>query len=317
MRRFLVPVAIAAVMLVVLEGAVRLAFPEIGPLDTDRRLIRDNVFGTSAGIAPNATGVSHGALFTSDAYGFWKYESAADTSLPAWLLIGDSVTMGIGVDPDSTFAGILVASLDSVAVLNASLIGYSVADYARALNALLSEDPPHPYRIASVSVVWCLNDVYADLTAGNPNQNLRQSLGRPLSWIRRHFYTYQWLKNAVTDRAADYYEFDRAFYENDARYVERSVALLVQMRQLAARRQVSFNVVLLPYRHQLTSGDADVFLPQRLLAGALERVGVPVTDLSNLEGSRVRPERLYRFGDGIHFSAAGHRRLAERLMANR
>lgn len=68
-----------------------------------------------------------------------------------------------------------------------------------------------------------------------------------------------------------------------------------------------------PYRHQLTNRDPDVFFPQRLLESELKQHGIIVTDLSDLGVSSGHPERLYRPGDGIHFSEAGHRRV-ERLL---
>ena len=62
-------------------------------------------------------------------YGFRETSVKIDTTKKSWLILGDSVTMGIGAEADSTFAGILHSSLDSINILNPSIIGYNNIDY--------------------------------------------------------------------------------------------------------------------------------------------------------------------------------------------
>jgi hypothetical protein len=54
----------------------------------------------------------------SNALGGWKYKKQIADSLNKWLLLGDSVTMGIGIDNDSTFAGIMDKSFRDVNRIN-------------------------------------------------------------------------------------------------------------------------------------------------------------------------------------------------------
>jgi hypothetical protein len=135
--------AIALLFVGALEMFVRLTIPEIQELGTDASLITPNTYGPSAGLTPNCTAKCYGAAVRTDSEGFIQYSSNDLDHGPSWLILGDSVTMGVGVNSDSTFSGLLAASLDSLKVLNPSLIGYSSRDYVNVLRVLL---PPPPAR---------------------------------------------------------------------------------------------------------------------------------------------------------------------------
>src|SRR5512136_2846941 len=106
LRRYLyiafVNILIASTLLAGLEATIRLALPEISELGTDHNLAIDPFYQNSAALRPYAVGTSEGVRFSVDRYGFWKYAHEADTTKPGWLILGDSVTMGVGVEPDST-----------------------------------------------------------------------------------------------------------------------------------------------------------------------------------------------------------------------
>lgn len=315
-RVVLVNGVLAALLLLGLEGAVRLARPEITPVGTDAALLQDSVYAATPGLRPHAAGTSNGARLQVDARGFWRYAAAAPAGRPGWLFLGDSVTMGLGVAPDSTFAGRLAAGQDTLAVLNPALLGYDVQDYRNVLDHLLNAPPAATPHLARVTLFWCLNDAYsaAPGTAG-PGQEVRDLGGPFLTFVRRHFFTYQWLKATLFDRARTYYEHDRQLYT--AAVVNAVARDLRAMHARAAARGISFEVVLLPYAYQLRQAEApDAFRPQQLLGARLTAAGVPVYDAAPfLLTHAAEPEALYLYGDGIHLSAAGHRLVAAFLAA--
>lgn len=55
------------VLLLLLEGGVRLIHPEITAVGTDQRLVADGRFGDVPGPRPHAVGTSNGAAFRADA----------------------------------------------------------------------------------------------------------------------------------------------------------------------------------------------------------------------------------------------------------
>lgn len=308
-------ILMTAVLLLFIEIAVRTLYPEITSMGTDSNLMRPHVYLNSSALRPNASGLSCGAEFSVDPYGFWKYSAAFDSARPSWLLLGDSVTMGMGVNPDSTFAGRLAAAVDSCNILNAAWIGYSSTDYRHVLEGLLAHKSAKSRsfpNIKRITLFWCLNDVYAGL-AGEPGQTVRQISGDLLKFLKLHYFTYQWLKALLFDRSRDYYLHDRGLYENGGAHLSAAMADLREALALASENNLRFEIVLLPYEYQLRQANDD-FLPQEVMQTALQNLNITVHDATEyLRSQEGRPATLYRFGDGIHFSPRGHAVLAEFL----
>src|SRR5687768_7200136 len=93
-------------LLLVLEAGTRLLKPEINYQDTERTLLRENAFGTSYGWKQNASGICFGKRVYTDGDGFRKMASP-ESYKDSWLMLGDSVTFGVGVETRDTFAQLL------------------------------------------------------------------------------------------------------------------------------------------------------------------------------------------------------------------
>lgn len=325
-RRFafvaLVNLLVTALLLAALETAIRLAIPEIQELGTDRNLVIDPFYENSAALRPLATGTSDGVRFSVDKYGFWKYAQGADTTKPGWLLLGDSVTMGLGVDPDSTFAGRLAAASTTQSILNYSWIGFSSADYVNVTKGLLGAEKKTgtPFKIRHVTVFWCLNDVYAGFDmGGDPGQGVRDFAGGFLPFVKSHLRTYQWLKALLFDRPSTYFNNDVRYYERGSKFLDAAVRDLAALDSLCREQGIRFDVVMLPYEFQLRSGYVPASSPQTVLKGRLDSLDIRSYDASaSFAAAAPLSTRLYRYGDGIHLSSEGHRAmfffLAENLM---
>ena len=301
---------VLAGLLGLVEGAVRLVRPEIGPVGVDRRLFVAGAFGASPGLRPGATGRAGGAVFAVGAHGHWRY-TAGGAGRAGWLFLGDSVTMGPGVPPDSTFAGRLAAWADTLAdplaVWNPSLVGYASDDYVRVLEAHLARGG-----VRRVTLFWCLNDVLAGRPVATLPAGARRLDGPLMRFVRAHVRTYTWAKAALADRPKAYHLHDRALYAPERGYLGAALDYLRRMAEACRRRGVPFAVVLLPYEYGLRTGDR---APQRRLVEALGSAGISALDLS--EGLRAQPgppSGLYLYGDGIHLSARGHRAVAALLV---
>jgi hypothetical protein len=120
-------IAATTAILILLELGIRILASDIRPEGTSSSLAIDSVYGSSAALRPGASGYTGGARVAVDALGFWKYSDQSDSLQDGWLLLGDSVTLGIGIEPDSTFAGRLSEG-SRYSLHNASWIGYSSSD---------------------------------------------------------------------------------------------------------------------------------------------------------------------------------------------
>lgn len=321
-RRILLVIVVnvmtVAVLLSGVEWGVRIFYPELKPVGTSAALIKDEAYGASRGLRPNATGKSNGALFRVDDKGMLSYARSYNPAQKSVLFLGDSVTMGIGVDPDSTFAGLMSQAMDTINVLNPSLIGYNVQDYRRLLKAWVADDDRRTkYGIEHVLLFWCLNDVYTDTVPLNePGSIVRSIGGALLPWVRRHAMSYQWLKGMVTDRPAAYFLHDTALYDKDNALFIASMDLLADIQRLCQEKGVKLEVILLPYAYQLRDeAQAADFIPQALMRDQLKARDIAVLDMlpylrQSNQGGR---ESIYLWGDGIHFAPSGHRKLAHWL----
>ncbi len=302
-----------AVLLLVLEGAVRVARPDVQPAGTDQGLFLDSAFvdarGRTTGLRPGATGQANGETVRVDGDGFHAYAGnleAAD-SAGVWLWLGDSVTFGVGVVQDSTVAGRIAARQDTARVLNPSVLGWGTADYRRRLQAAL-EAGLRPDR---VTLVWCLNDADPSRPSATGEVSaLEDAKRKTVAWLNVHSRLYRIAKDAALDRPARYYAYDRQLYQ-DARLDSAFMDLEAVARDLEGVG-IPLEVVVVPYEPQLRpDGDRSA---QEVLVPRLRSLGVPVLDLfdsfARVEGD---PAGLYLWSDGIHLSERGHAVAADAI----
>jgi hypothetical protein len=298
------------------EILVRLFIPAIGPQGTDRILYAGNRYGASHGLKPNSSGRSNGAIVRVDENGFRKTSVKSKASKSGWLLLGDSVTLGIGVEEDRTFAGILQSGFPRVNIFNPSMIGYNVEDYGRVFHHFI-EDRGNDLKINRVLLFWCLNDLYSDHDAVElPGGQIRVRFGKGLNLLRSHSRFYFYLKTLLFDRPRSYFLFDLRRYESTPAQVTDAVGKVVEIRQACARKGIRFTVILLPNEYQLRSGGNASNMPQRVLTAEMEKRGIQMLNpLDYLKDSGVNSRDLYLYGDGIHLSAKGHEKMADFLFS--
>ena len=318
--------AVLAGLLLVAEALVRLLAPGVVPAGADDALfvLRPHAAGAAWHLRPSAAGESYGVRIAVDRNGNQVYPAETDadddTTAANWLLLGDSVTMGLGVAPDATFAGRL-AALPGLRVRNPSVLGWAAPDYRRAVAGHRG--------MAAVTLVWCLNDLYPDglpipiataaaTAAAAPRATLGQrtfqfaksAAAGPLAWLNRHSRLYRWARTVPTDAAGRTYAYDRALYTDAARQPDRDRAFaeIAGLRDTLAARGVPLTVVLVPESPQVGTGDT---APQDTLRARLAVLGVRTLDLAPVLS---RPEHFLT-GDATHLSPAGHAVAARALRA--
>ena len=306
--------AVFAALLLALEGAVRVARPDVGPAGSEAALLVDSAFvdaeGRTPGLRPGAVGRANGETVRVDGSGYHLLAGnvTAPDSAGVWLWLGDSVLFGLGVPADSGLAGRVALAQDTARALSPAVLGWGTQDYRRRLDAALRAG----LRPARVTVVWCLNDADPGRPSAPGTVPLLVDWRRKATvWLNAHSRLYRLAKGVALDRPARYYAYDRTFYEPLAE-VERPPAradtALAHLRAVAdtlAARDIPLDVVVVPYEPQLRpGGDA---LPQEVLVPRLRSWGLPVLDLlPAFRAAGGEPERLYLWSDGIHLSAAGH-----------
>ena len=300
------------IFLFLLESSTRIFFPQIKPQGTDKNIYSENIYYDSHGLKPLSSGLSNGALVKINQYGFREYSTKIDTTKKSWLILGDSVTMGIGVEADSTFAGRLQTRNDSINILNPSIFGYAIKDYENLTNYFLIKRK-NDFRISKIFLFWCLNDIYIDVPDfETPGGSLRHVLGDLLKTIRTKSRFYMLLKTLLFDRPKSYYLFDKKIYDSTRPELKNALKKLSVINRLAQNQQIDFTVILLPYEYQIRKLKSPELKPQRMMSSNFYQKGIEFFDpIYYLVDSKIVSKKIYLFGDGIHLSDLGHRLIAD------
>ena len=316
----LVNILIVIFLFFLLELAVRLFFPQIQLSGTDSSLYQDSVYFNTPGLKPNSSGKSYGAFKEVNDDGFWKYSRSKtfEKNKSRWLFLGDSITMGIGVDNDSSFAGLINTQKDSIEILNAALIGYSGYAYLNVIKKLFEKDQ-NALNIKKVFIFWCLNDVYDFFpTSNSPHYEDKSILGGAIKLLTNNFKAWHLFKELFSDRQKDYFLFDNQFYSPSDSLFNRTIINIEKCASIVSSFNAEFDVIILPYEYQVRNfSNRELFQPQRVLYKQLSQSGVKCFDLSDyFKPYQSDSKSLYLFGDGIHFSNKGHRLISKIFLEN-
>lgn len=328
--------AAVAVLLVLFETAVRLAMPEVRPLGVDASLFEPAKYGPSYGYRADARGVSMGAAVVTDGNGFridpdMRPVGPEDRVL---MVAGDSVSVGIGVEAQDSFAFLLDRLSRERRVVNAAVTGHALDDTLRVLEHALAER-----RVDRVVLGLCLNDFQAasqgallpgiaatptpaeaeaapaDL-ARYPDPVLRWLRQANDAWLdvngllRAHSRGYLVAKALAADTQRNHFMAELEFY----RRPDAAAAIDARFAALAAladAHDTPIDIVVFPFEYQLREREEALLEPQRLIRAAAERRGFRVLDLYEpfrryIEARDMPADALYLFGDPMHLSPQGH-----------
>lgn len=310
----LINILIPVVFFGLLELLIRFSYPEIQPAGTDKNLFGENKYFSSMGLKPNSEGLSNGKIIHTDEFGFRKSSVPLNQKKRSRVFLGDSVTLGIGVEDDSTFAARIQNQNPDFNVINCSLIGYDISDYENLTDYFATGKSG--FQVESITIFWCLNDIYGKSvnSVELPGGNARNYFGEILSFLRTQSRLFLFAKKMFTDRPKSYYEFDLGFYQ-DSTKLNSAVFDIQKMDSLCKSQNIEFNIVFLPYEFQLRSDYSNSPTPQQILVNGLSKVKVKSTDLLPFFKTKNEdPEKFFLFGDGIHFSDYGHFIVSEFMM---
>jgi lysophospholipase L1-like esterase len=306
-------------ILLLLEAGTRILKPEINFQDSDRSLLRPMAYGDSYGWQPGATGVCFGKKVTIDELGFRKMVSPQSYNA-SWLILGDSVTFGVGVDTEDTYVQLLQNSLATVRLWNTAVIGYDLKNYRDTLNHFTVETDviPRPQRVL---LFLCLNDIDLNSTFED-DLNIKpfssSYVESALSFLRRKSKFYMLVKTVAFDRSRAYFQHDFQLYKEPNPGLAESLRILDDLSASLRDRHIEFTVVLTPYEYQLRKKEEQYLLPQKILTAHFQESGIPFIDAYEYLARAGGDGRQYfLYGDFAHFSKKGHQvvfnLLSERL----
>ena len=289
-------------LLIALEFAVRVFFPQINYQGVQRSLYVENRFHQTMGLVPNSSGEIFGKEIYTDEYGFRRMNTPAKYH-KSWLFLGDSVAFGAGIDTDQIFPQLIQNEFQDTKIWNTAIVGYSAPNYLNVTEAFL---PDHD-EIEKIVLFLCLNDVYGNLS-------LKFSVSakeKILSFFRSHSKLYSLIKKTLFDASKSYALHDIGLYKEGNSDVDEHLKAVVSIKSIADRLHISFLVVILPYEYQLRVRGLNA--PQVLLKNFLAKNNVESLDLFE-EFTLRKSEDYFLYGDPMHLSAIGHKTVARKMV---
>ena len=275
----------------------------------DSSIIQSNKYFDSDGLKPNTTATVWGKHFTTDKFGFRSTGKPFDKKKKTWLFIGDSVTQGVGVDDSSTYVSLITKSLDSMNVVNCSMIGWSVYDYKNVIESLLT-DSTNPLNISKITIGWCLNDVYGkaktnDLPAVG-NKGWKSTIS---AFLHEHYATYRLVKLYATQNSDHYFRYDMQFYRPGNSLLKAALTTTNSIRSLCSSKNIELQILSFPYRSTLEKDKGGEFVSEmkfKSLSSDIKEAAhdIPIRD-------------LYLFSDEIHYSSIGHHIIASDILTHK
>jgi lysophospholipase L1-like esterase len=334
-KLFIFNLIILLFIIIAIELMVRIIYPDIKFLVNSKNLFQDNRYGNSFGLAPNIHGYSFEAEVITDARGF-RIDPSSQMAIgkQVILVLGDSVSFGVGVAARDTFPLILQRHLKNCQIVNGSVIGYSFKDYYNILTYCIDSK----LEFEGVIVSICLNDFSTESQA-NIDKQLRREYNKKypnkvvqfirhfsdnylnfIDLLKEYSKSYQFIKNMMIDGSKNYFWALTTSY--DMPTIEGVICdNLKKINDLAIKNGKWIVFCVFPYEYQLRQSsykNRETAKPQILINAVAEKEKLPVIDLlpdlyRALQRSGLTSRDMYLFCDPMHLSRRGHQIAAQCL----
>jgi lysophospholipase L1-like esterase len=254
-------------------------------------------------VGSNASGWPQGQEWNAD--GLRDVAHPADKIEGDWrvAVLGDSVTLGAGIEATEAFPQVLQAGLEAegqrIEVMNVALWGWSTRQQRIAWERIARR-----YRPDQAILAVCLNDL----------AELQNNLSRPPRWLARLHERSALVRWAVGAQGREIGSVEELFREPESRRVRQAFALFLDevraLRRAVEADGARLDVVVLPFRFQLEAG-APAPSVQATLRDLLAAEGLRSLDLL----PALARLGATAFVDYDHLSPAGARLVAGELRA--
>ncbi|MDB4433190.1 SGNH/GDSL hydrolase family protein [bacterium] len=216
------------------------------------------------------------------------------------IFLGDSLTLGWGVEKEQTFEHVLERDLGALSPTE--IINFGTGNYNTTQEVHLLIDKGIKYDPDQVVLFYFINDAEPV-----PQKSRFPGLGN------YRIITFYWSRiKALKARirpTAGFQEYYSTLYREGSDGWEKSKAALRRLEQLSREHGFDLKVVLLPEFHELV--DYTFAKEHEQVTAFLDENDIPVLDLAPFFRNERNPQALWVARDDAHPNARAHRLIAE------
>ena len=290
----------------------------------DLRGVNSNLIIFERDLHVNATNIESSVfskkVFT-DKYGFrvpkknFNYKNK-NSSI---LILGDSVSFGVGVEEKDTFVGMLRNEFKNFNFFNSSVSGYHLKHYPKIVNKNKNLD-----QLSEVVYIFTLNDISFKKTIFNLEDEIKKNkvdknikffnklktniyLKKINFFLRSKSVFYMWIKGIVTKPSERHFYYTYPIYQ-DTIAVKGLSNEIKKLKKITEENNFKLSVIILPYEFQtrLENCNKNFLQPQNIVKDILINLNIKFYDYTKSFCNFEKPSLLFLKYDPVHLSPQGH-----------
>ena len=229
------------------------------------------------------------------------------------MIMGDSVSFGVGVLEEKTFVGLLRNRHANINFFNSSVSGNNVETYLELLTIYNKN-----FNFDNVIIFYCINDIVQskgvltkkDFYKKNYTDFYKKNYiaSKINIFLRNKSLIYIYLKSIITDPEKRYYEYIAPSYKDETSLFDLRKSILA-INKITLKKNKKLHFVILPYEYQTREKNCnDKYLfPQNKLNKILANNNIEYSDFSKDFCDYTSPKKLFLTYDPVHLSPIGHK----------
>jgi len=239
------------------------------------------------------------------------------------LILGDSVTFGVGVKEKNTFIGILRNNLQNNNLYNTAIFGHNIESYSYILK---KNHKKFKNEINEVVIFLCLNDLVPYQGAvfkkeeKNEINNFQKNIVKNTFAVKLNVFfrerssLFVLLKGFLTNPIERHYNYMKILYDNEKNLMgfEKFVN---EIDGFMNKNNLKYRYVLLPYAHQVRNNcKKNLLKPQEIIKEILNKKNLNLIDYTSEFCKIPNNNDLFLKYDPVHLSNYGHRFVSDLLI---
>lgn len=221
------------------------------------------------------------------------------------IIMGDSVSFGVGVLEEKTFVGLLRNKHPNINFFNSFVSGNNVETYLELLT-IYSEN----FNYDNVIIFYCINDIVQSKGVLTKKDFYKKNYiaAKINVFLRNKSLIYIYLKSIITDPEKGYYEYIAPSYKDETSLYDLTQSILA-INKITLEKDKKLHFVILPYEYQTREKNCNnkYLFPQNKLTKILTNNKIEYSDFSKDFCDYDSPKKLFLTFDPVHLSVTGHK----------